>query len=126
MESLPHVLAYHKIIVFMGVTILALLTIIILLIRLYVRKDKAYELTKFSMTNKEFGIVIELNKDKKMEHLVLENNTLRQEIEGLKAQNERQRLKSFGYLLLLFVILLLDRLDFKKLKITHIDKKTIE
>lgn len=99
--------------IFLSLCVVGLIIVIIFLLILYIRKDKAYELTKFSMTNKEFGIVIELNRDKKMQLLALEINSLKEQVKSLKALNEKERWQSIGMLITLFLILLIEKLKRK-------------
>lgn len=107
-------LEHYKLIGILLLIILGLIIVVIFLIGLYLKKDKAYEITKFSLTNKEIGFIIELNKEKKVEFLVLENNSLRAQIKALETKNKKERWTSIGLILILYLILLLDKLKLKE------------
>lgn len=86
-----------------------LFAVIVLLIFLF-RKHKALELSKFTMSLKGVELTFEINKDKRMEILVLENITLNKEIEILKDENKNKNNQVIGLLLIMLVILVISRI----------------
>ena len=96
------------------ITLISLVIGILILSWLLIKREKAIQLIKFSLSPAGLKLSFELNTDKKLEILALENLALKQEIKGLKNLNKKANWRALGTLLLLFMILIFDKLKIEK------------
>lgn len=102
--------------VWLSVIIITLLVVVIILAWLLVRREKALQLAQFSMSTAGLKLTFELNKDKKLEILALENRALIKEVEVLKKQKSNSEFKSVITISILLFIIWLQKIMLKKEK----------
>lgn len=93
----------------LAVIILSLLVAVVVLVYLLLRREKALQLVKFTLSSTGLTLALELNRDKKLELLALENSALRQEIAVLKGESIRMQIAAFFLLILMLLFSLTNR-----------------
>lgn len=91
------------------IIIISLLIGICLLTWMFFKREKHFQLVKFSLSTTGINLTYELDKDKRLELLALENNALRQEVRGLQTTNSFERWRSVALLIIIFIILIFEK-----------------
>lgn len=97
------------IIVIIIVLVIALIATIILLFK----KEKSLELVKFSVSATGVKLEYEIDRDKKIELLVLENIALREQIKTLEAVNKEKTRQFIGLAIVMIAFMVISRLSLK-------------
>ncbi len=82
----------------------------IVLLAFVFKKNKALMLSKFTMGVKGIELTYEINKDKKLELVVLENIALQKEIEILKSDNKKKTFQIIGILMIALAAIVITRI----------------
>ena len=113
MEKIIHEILSNTILLWCIVIIFFLTFSIIMLVFLLLRREKVLQLMKFQLSPIGIKLTIELNTDKKIELLALENIALREEIKALKAEKVKDQWTHIGRIIALMIIMGLIKFKFK-------------
>lgn len=94
-------------------TIAILILLVISLLWQLIKRERTWQLKQFTLSVLGQQFLFEIDKDKKLEALVLENIRLHNEVKMLKSSVRKERWHSFTLIMILFILRLLDKVKLK-------------